>query len=548
MDTKMKKNVCKWWYALCLVFLGIIDQRRGSAVGEIQMLFSNLVGVVMALLLLPSIKLEKEKAKPYLLWTPICVILSVIACIIGVQYWKYAGQWITVVLNVAVWSYLLIYLYLEKPYTEFSTRIKQPFFWVVAVLLLLMQMSVHEGIMPLWYLLIYGGFALIGIPREKTGDFYDGMLNGIIIWFFAQQILAFGFRPYDYVSIRYRGLYSGETQNGLFYMIAFCAFLLKWYDSRERKQKWYVRFFYFLMSAGMVSFTVLTGGKASILGIGASVVLVYVGYDIFKRKTFYGLLLHVTALILCIVLTFPATYLCVRYLPTILHHPIWFEGEYMEGYSVCSFDSWDSWKYVSFESMVYTNVNRLLEFVGINPDSWAVRFHDFMQALPVHAEELVMQEEIGSEAGSSPDNPFNIENLNALYSSTDARKIIYTYYWNHLNFRGHDKEHSGFWISEDIYYGHAHNMFLQVAYDYGIIPGILFVLIYLYSLYRAFLLCRKGNWICMVFLMAILCFGMVEMVLVSGQITVSLMAIMFYFTGRDGYTLQSKTDKVVGKI
>lgn len=548
MDTKMKKNVCKWWYALCLVFLGIIDQRRGSAVGEIQMLFSNLVGVVMALLLLPSIKLEKEKAKPYLLWTPICVILSVIACIIGVQYWKYAGQWITVVLNVAVWSYLLIYLYLEKPYTEFSTRIKQPFFWMVAVLLLLMQMSVHEGIMPLWYLLIYGGFALIGIPREKTGDFYDGMLNGIIIWFFAQQILAFGFRPYDYVSIRYRGLYSGETQNGLFYMIAFCAFLLKWYDSRERKQKWYVRFFYFLMSAGMVSFTVLTGGKASILGIGASVVLVYVGYDIFKRKTFYGLLLHVTALILCIILTFPATYLCVRYLPTILHHPIWFEGEYMEGYSVCSFDSWDSWKYVSFESMVYTNVNRLLEFVGINPDSWAVRFHDFMQALPVHAEELVMQEEIGSEAGSSPDNPFNIENLNALYSSTDARKIIYTYYWNHLNFRGHDKEHSGFWISEDIYYGHAHNMFLQVAYDYGIIPGILFVLIYLYSLYRAFLLCRKGNWICMVFLMAILCFGMVEMVLVSGQITVSLMAIMFYFTGRDGYTLQSKMDKTVEEI
>lgn len=544
MDTKMKKNVCKWWYALCFVFLGIIDQRRGSAVGEIQMLFSNLVGVVLALLLLPSIKLEKEKAKPYLLWAPICVILSVIACIIGVRYWKYAGQWITVVLNVAVWSYLLIYLYLEKPYTEFSTRIKQPFFWMVAVLLLLMQMSVHEGIVPLWYLLIYGGFALIGIPREKTGDFYDGMLNGIIIWFFIQQILAFGFRPYDYVSIRYRGLYSGETQNGLFYMIAFCAFLLKWYDSRERKQKCYVRFFYFLMSAGMVSFTVLTGGKASILGIGASVVLVYVGYDIFKRKTFYGLLLHVTALILCIILTFPATYLCVRYLPTILHHPIWFEGEYMEGYSVCSFDSWDSWKYVSFESMVYTNVNRLLEFVGINPDSWAVRFHDFMQALPVHAEELVMQEEIGSEAGSSPDNPFNIENLNALYSSTDARKIIYTYYWNHLNFRGHDKEHSGFWISEDTYYGHAHNMFLQVAYDYGIIPGILFVLIYLYSLYRAFLLCRKDNWICMVFLLAILCFGMVEMVLVSGQITVSLMAIMFYFTGRDGYTLKLKSSEV----
>lgn len=41
----------------------------------------------------------------------------------------------------------------------------------------------------------------------------------------------------------------------------------------------------------------------------------------------------------------------------------------------------------------------------------------------------------------------------------------------------------------------------------------------------------KGNWTCIVFLLAILCFGMAEMVLVSGQITVTLMAIMFYLWG-----------------
>lgn len=83
-----------------------------------------------------------------------------------------------------------------------------------------------------------------------------------------------------------------------------------------------------------------------------------------------------------------------------------------------------------------------------------------------------------------------------------------------------------------------------VAYDYGIISGILFLLIYLYSLYRAFRLCLKGNWTCIVFLLAILCFGMAEMVLVSGQITVTLMAIIFYFTGRDGYTLTLKSREV----
>lgn len=387
---------------------------------------------------------------------------------------------------------------------------------------------------------------LIGIPKERTEDFYDGMLNGIIIWFFVQQILAFGFRPYDYV--RYRGLYSGETQNGLFYMLVFCAFLLKWLDSRKKERKWYVRFFFFIMSAGMVSFTVLTGGKAPILGIGAATAFIYIGYDVFKRKTFYGLLLHSTALLVCIVLTFPTTYLFVRYLPTILHHPIWFEGEYVEGESVCSFDSWNSSKYISFDVLLEHNVSRWLELIGMSSDSLTTQLQNILHILPVHAEELHTQEKASNDAGSSPDNPFNIEQLQGLTSSVDARKVIYIYYWNHLNFVGHDKNHAGFWITQYLYLGHAHNMFLQVAYDYGIVSGILFVLIYLYSLYRAFLLCGKGNWVCMVFLLAILCFGMVEMIVTSGQITVPLMAIMFYFTGRDGYTLQPKTDKVIEEI
>lgn len=545
MHSMTKEKLYKWWYALCFVFLGIIDQRRGSALGTIQMTFANLTGVVMALLLLPSIRLEKEKAKPYLLWTPVCAILAIIACIIGNSYWQYKGQWSTAVLNIAVWSYLIIYVYQEKNYTELFARIKQPVFWCTCLCLVLMQLSVHEGIVPLWYLLIYGGFVVIGIPKERTEDFFDGMMTGIILWFFGQQIIAFGFRPYDYV--RYKGLYSGETQNGMHYMIVFCAFLLKWICSREKNEKWFIRFFYFLMSAVMISFTVFTGGKAPVLGITAVTAFVILGYNIFKRKTFYGVFLHSVTLVVCVVLTFPVCYLSIRYLPTILHHPIWYEGEYVEGDSVCSFDPWNSTKYISFEDVVYNDVNRLLESIGIGPDKWIVQFQQLMQALPVHAEEMDRQKIAENGAGSSSDNPFNIEELHGLTSSTDARKVIYTYYWNHLNFRGHDKEHSGFWISDYTYYTHAHNMFLQIAYDHGIIPGLLFLLIYLYSLYRAFRLCLKGNWTCIVFLLAILCFGMVEMVLVSGQITVPLMAIMFYFVGRDGYTLKLKSSEATEK-
>lgn len=529
MHSMTKEKLYKWWYALCFVFLGIIDQRRGSAVGEIQMFFSNLTGIVIALLLLPSIKLEKGKEKIYLLWTPICIILGIIACVVGVHYWQYKGQWFTAVLNVAVWSYLYIYIYTERNNIEISEKMKNPIFWAMSFCLLLMQLSVHEGIIPIWYLLIYGGFMLIGIPQDKTENFFMGMLNGIIIWFFIQQIITFGFRPYDY--IRYKGLYSGETQNGLFYMIVFCAFILKWINSKEKKEKRFICFFYFFMSAGLVSFTIFTGGKAPLLGIMVVTAFIFIYYNIFKRKTFYGLILNSVTMILCIILTFPATYSCIRYLPTILHHPIWFAGEYVEGESVCSFDPWDSSKYISFDNVINSNVDRILHSIGFKTDKWSPKVSKFKSTLFVQAKEFDKED---NAPGSSYDNPFVIEgNYDVQNSSLDARKVIYVYYFKHLNFTGHDKYHDGFWFSGNTYYDHAHNMFLQIAYDYGIIPGILFVLIYLYSLYRALKMCKRGNWICIVFLLATLCFGMVEIVLVSGQITVTLMILMFYFTCRE---------------
>ena len=48
----MKKRVLnarlKLWYMICFMFFGLIDQRRGSAVGEIQMIFTNLTVIVVA--------------------------------------------------------------------------------------------------------------------------------------------------------------------------------------------------------------------------------------------------------------------------------------------------------------------------------------------------------------------------------------------------------------------------------------------------------------------------------------------------------------------
>lgn len=76
---------------------------------------------------------------------------------------------------------------------------------------------------------------------------------------------------------------------------------------------------------------------------------------------------------------------------------------------------------------------------------------------------------------------------------------------------------------------HAHNMFLQIAYNYGIIAGGLFIIWNLWCLVR--LLRRKDltGIVCAAFLAAILTYGFAEMAVTTGQITLSLLFVIYYF-------------------
>ena len=52
------------WYGFCFALFGLIDQRRGSAEGLLQMVFVNLTGIVVGMLLLPSIQRRFWHSKP----------------------------------------------------------------------------------------------------------------------------------------------------------------------------------------------------------------------------------------------------------------------------------------------------------------------------------------------------------------------------------------------------------------------------------------------------------------------------------------------------
>lgn len=515
-----REKGCILWYASCFALLGLIDQRRGSAEGSLQMIFTNLTGIVVGMLLIPSIKRDFRNTKLFRVWSAICVPGVVVGCIIGRKYWMYPGQWYTAVIDVAVIGYFVLYIVWNWKEITGQDRLHKGGLLAVIGMLTAMQLSVHEAVWPIWFLFQFGVFYLIGLPEKKEEDFIEGMLLGVIIWFFVQQTIAFGFRPYDY--IRYKGLYSGETQNGVFYMVVFCAFTGAWLILKKRKAKLPFRVLCFMLSAGSVGFQLLTGGRASFLGIAAAAVLSYMAYDILMCGSFRHWMLQGILLGMCIVFLLPVVYGSVRYLPTILHHPVWFEGEYNEDTSVRSFDPWNSDRYIPFEAVWESNIGRILQILSIVPSGKAGQaWGGLAMPLTVYAAEP-------GEPGSSPDYPFMLEDTD-IFNSISIRKAIYYYYGTHLNLEGHSKKNSGFYMDYGIYQDHAHNMFLQIAYDYGIIAGGLFVIWNLWCLVR--LLQRKDmqGIICAAFLAAILVYGCAEMAVTIGQITMTLLFLVYYF-------------------
>ncbi len=518
--TKIQINKYKdiIWYGLCIFFLGIIDQRRGSAAGHVQLLFANLVGVAVFCFVLPSMKKEFWQCKAVKIQAIIsCIGLPIFCMAIRphVANWSF---WNTGAIDVVLAGFLVAYVIWDRQniFTNWSV-IKSGYF-VVMLMLLLMILSVNNTVWPGLYLLLFGCFYLIGIPKDKQEYCVLGILSGLVLWFVVLQVFAFGFRHFDY--IRYRGAYKGETQNGLFYMVVFCAWIGLWLYARYKGCKKIWMALAFLLAACSAGLLLLTGGKSSLLGAVLGGTTAFLLYDLYIKKSLKHWLLQLCGLGVCILVLFPAMYGCVRYLPTVLHHPVWFDGEYDDDRCVRSFDPKNSERYITFEQVVEKDLGRILKYIGVTIEIEDGQWH-IQTPLSIKSD--------AAEPGSSKDNPYLSDKTPKESDGKidPARVAIWRYFFKNLNFEGHNRV--AFYYREGRVFVNAHNMFLHIAAYYGIIPGVLFLGVTFWCLVR--LLKRKDmtGIVLSSLMIAIITYGMFEQATTTGQITLSMLFILYYF-------------------
>ncbi len=514
MQSLGKKMLSKYTlYLICFLALNLIEFLRATQPGNIWSAAANCTGPVMMVIIFSQLPIRDFLKPANYVYTAICALA------VGAVYFHwtghmgeyYFGQMATAVINIW-WLGLVIRWFFRKIIEEKAMKLQVGALgWVWLILTLWTLVSVAGRWWPVWYLLMFGAFYMIRFGKEDKAALIRAMIDGTIASFFAVQGYAYLFRPYD--EVRYKGAFANCNMMALYYLIVYCMILFKLHQLHVRKSKLVWKVFYMALAGGLLAFQFLTVCRTAWV-CSVAVTLCY-GWVVLHRAWGDGLgklAVRGCALVLSAVLTFPAVFLSVRWLPTIHLHPIWYEGEWNED-RVHSWDPADSEKYVELDEFLNEALGRIYNvldlFHAVNP--------------------FVLRVYAASEADIIPEPDYDWTQ-----SSVLIRKVILQTYWERSTWYGHPKE-DGHYIFEEsgIYIWHGQNLWIQITYYFGYPAGLLLVLLTVLALWKAGKKAgsvRRDGYAMIPFLICIVyfLFGFTEVVWNPGQLILALVFIVMH--------------------
>ena len=495
----MKKYGKRIFWTICIVILCFVDQQLGSRMGQWQLVYPNVSIVVVGLMALVHYPLKSFLKPMYYIWAIFSVIGGYALVTILDNYTYYPYRLRSVVIFGAVYGLLG----LRTAYALFKEK-KRPavnkwvflflgLFWVLTLV------SKYDVQLSMLYVGGFFVFYLTDFSREEKRDLGNAVLDGVMIGFLLIQGAAFMHRPYDIV--RYLGMYSNTNMNALLYMIAYCAFLGRFYlletgmDLANSKKgfrkilqmigKWLC----FGQAACMWGYVFLTMCRSAMLGMAVATVILWIWRLRFRKgRRILALTGNAVVFAMIVVLGLPVVYGAVRYIPPVFNDPLYFfEGESPERVNVS--DPWDSPKYVKWGDVVKGNLGRFADLLPKLEKKEAeepnIAWNDLKYAgdrpllfLNHWNINMTASYKIWCTLASTGviEDAEEVQETEALDNSTLIRARIYSHYLENMNLRGHKEEENGVWVGEEYFAPHAHNLFLQYAFNYGAIAGILFLL------------------------------------------------------------------------
>lgn len=357
---------------------------------------------------------------------------------------------------------------------------------------------------PIYLVCAFGLFYLNMAAWDGKASLLRNICNGVLLHFIVMVLYCLLHRPYMFFQYyRYPFIFHTVTMSAVYLALVVCAAFVKFLDAYRREQRFaavYKELILFGVSAVYLLLTLSRTGYLAVLVMA----VVMIPVTCFSMKNRWRSMLRSGGMmLLAAIVCFPVVFTAQRMVPAVTARPEMHEIEELPVEIVHGRDM-DSYYYITIQRFIQVfqmkvlgipeeeslraiymvadageELRRVLHVVdgeaillvslrdtavGNGAASW---IDEDMPMLDIADADLSAEDGMGDNA-SDGDNEEE-------YSYTNGRLEIFRLYYNNLNKVGHDD--MGIMEPDGHYNVHAHNIYLQVAYDHGIYVGVVFILL-----------------------------------------------------------------------
>lgn len=314
---------------------------------------------------------------------------------------------------------------------------------------------------------------------EKSDQILTIVGNGILLNFIFMVCYSLMHRPYrKYFFYRYGLSFHTVTVTGVYLSLVLSAaivkFLKKYYSSRRVNAAFPELIVLVVANVYLLMTLTRTGYLASFV----MEIFIVVLYSFIKEKNKWKTFANCMGTIFVMTgLFFPIVFTITRIVPALFNDPVYSEVEMLENQVL---------KGTPTDSELYIDIQYFMEKAGIRilgKEEGELSFHTetgkLLQLCDAVIDSVHKQIDpesifVASEGILLASNTDMVEENNTLDGISNGRISIFKDYIANWNLTGHEK--MGFPSPSGEDYTHAHNVFLQVIHDHGLVTGIIFIL------------------------------------------------------------------------
>ncbi len=369
-----------------------------------------------------------------------------------------------------------------------------------------------------WTVALAASFTLFYLQYGawKKWDILTNIIRAMVlhfIWYTGYSLLH---RPFvTYRTVRYTHIFHTVTITATYLTMVECAalvlFLMKLRKSHKLKDIWKETVFFGVVTSYVLFTMARTGFLAVAVTALLAVIIMAAGNG---REKLKNILTAAVVMAVATIVCFPVTFFVQRTVPALVSEPRLHEiesypDEVMRGRKVSSLEFMRVGRFIEvFGEKVFSIPETTFDIYGeIKEFNETHTYVDGQLMTTQQAEALGLysavsfaeekateaDKELGADSDStagsmdaSPDESevgrFDGEDQ-SLADYTNGRSDIFRAYLNQLNMPGHQE--MGALLDDGTLAVHAHNIYLQFAYDHGIAMGILFIAVMVATLLQS---------------------------------------------------------------